>query len=85
MIYRRKPAPERKRQTPWKTFLQSHWDVSGAIDFTTIEVWTRGLDPRGLDFKNASGDNGVADTQGGAASPATADSTQIVLGVGPRR
>jgi transposase InsO family protein len=38
------PAPERKRQTTWKSFLQSHWDVLGAIDFTTIEVWTtRGL------------------------------------------
>jgi hypothetical protein len=36
------PAPERKRQTTWKTFLQSHWDVLGAIDFTTIEVWTTG-------------------------------------------
>jgi putative transposase len=38
------PAPERKRQSSWKTFLKSHWDVLGAIDFTTIEVWTkRGL------------------------------------------
>jgi len=36
------PAPERKRQTTWKTFIQSHWDVLGAIDFTTIEVWTTG-------------------------------------------
>jgi len=36
------PAPERKRQTTWKSFLQSHWDVLGAIDFTTIEVWTQG-------------------------------------------
>jgi len=36
------PAPERKRQTTWKTFLRSHWDVLGAVDFTTIEVWTRG-------------------------------------------
>ena len=36
------PAPERKRQTTWKTFIRSHWDVLGAIDFTTIEVWTRG-------------------------------------------
>jgi hypothetical protein len=38
------PAPERKRQTTWKTFIKSHWDVLAAIDFTTIEVWsTRGL------------------------------------------
>ena len=36
------PAPERKRQTTWKTFLKSHWDVLGAIDFTTVEVWTSG-------------------------------------------
>ena len=34
------PAPERKWQTTWKTFLKAHWDVLGAIDFTTIEVWT---------------------------------------------
>jgi transposase InsO family protein len=36
------PAPQRKRQTSWKTFIQSHWEVLGAIDFTTIEVWTKG-------------------------------------------
>jgi len=36
------PAPERKRQSIWKTFLQSHWDVLAAIDFTTLEVWTKG-------------------------------------------
>jgi hypothetical protein len=36
------PAPQRKRQTTWKTFIQSHWEVLGAIDFTTIEVWTKG-------------------------------------------
>ena len=35
-------APERKRRTTWKTFLKSHWDVLGAIDFTTVEVWTSG-------------------------------------------
>ncbi len=35
------PAPDRKRQTTWKTFLKSHWDVLAAIDFTTIEVWTK--------------------------------------------
>ena len=38
------PAPERKRKTTWKSFLRSHWDVLAAIDFTTVEVWTkRGL------------------------------------------
>jgi putative transposase len=36
------PAPERKRQTTWHAFLKAHWDVLAAIDFTTIEVWTRG-------------------------------------------
>ncbi len=36
------PAPDRKRQTTWKTFIKSHGDVLGAIDFTTIEVWTKG-------------------------------------------
>lgn len=35
------PCPERKKQTTWKAFLQAHWDVLAAIDFTTIEVWTK--------------------------------------------
>jgi putative transposase len=35
------PAPERKGSTTWKTFIQAHWDVLAAIDFTTIEVWTK--------------------------------------------
>jgi putative transposase len=35
------PAPERKKQTTWKAFLEAHWDVLAAIDFTTIEVWTK--------------------------------------------
>jgi len=33
------PAPERRRNTTWKTFLKAHWDVLAAVDFTTIEVW----------------------------------------------
>lgn len=38
------PAPDRKRQTSWKTFLNAHWDVLAAVDFTTVEVWSlRGL------------------------------------------
>jgi transposase InsO family protein len=37
-----KPAPDRKRQTRWATFLKAHWDVLAAIDFTTVEVWTKG-------------------------------------------
>jgi hypothetical protein len=36
------PAPAYKRQTTWRTFLQAHWDIQGAIDFTTIEVWMKG-------------------------------------------
>jgi putative transposase len=36
------PAPNRKRQTTWATFLKAHWDVLAAIDFTTVEVWTKG-------------------------------------------
>ena len=38
------PAPQRKKRTPWKTFLKAHWDVIAATDFFTVEVWTlRGL------------------------------------------
>lgn len=36
------PAPDRKRLTTWQTFLKAHWEVLGAIDFTTVEVWTKG-------------------------------------------
>jgi transposase InsO family protein len=36
------PAPDRQRQTSWKTFIKAHWDVLAAIDFTTVEVWTKG-------------------------------------------
>ena len=35
------PAPDRKRQSTWKSFLQAHWDVLVSVDFTTIEVWTK--------------------------------------------
>jgi transposase InsO family protein len=35
------PAPRRKRTTTWKTFIKAHLDVLAAIDFTTVEVWTR--------------------------------------------
>jgi transposase InsO family protein len=35
------PVPERKRQSTWATFLKAHWDVLGAVDFTTVEVWTK--------------------------------------------
>ena len=36
------PSDNRQRQTTWAIFLKSHWDVLAAIDFTTIEVWTKG-------------------------------------------
>jgi hypothetical protein len=34
------PAPERQKQTTWKEFLRTHWDVLAAADFFTVEVWT---------------------------------------------
>ena len=38
------PAPERSRKTTWKEFLSQHWEMIGATDFFTVEVWTgRGL------------------------------------------
>ena len=36
------PVPDRKWTGSWATFLKSHWNVLAAIDFTTVEVWTRG-------------------------------------------
>jgi len=36
------PVTDRKRSTSWSTFIKAHWDVLAAIDFTTIEVWTKG-------------------------------------------
>ena len=36
------PAPERRKRTPWKTFLKAHWDVLAAADFFTVEVLTLG-------------------------------------------
>jgi hypothetical protein len=34
------PAPERERKTTWAEFLKMHWEVLGATDFFTVEVWT---------------------------------------------
>ena len=34
------PAPERGQHTPWKTFLQAHWDGLAATDLFTVEVLT---------------------------------------------
>src|SRR6266700_211415 len=35
------PARERNRKTTWKEFLSRHWEVIVAVDFFSIEVWTR--------------------------------------------
>jgi putative transposase len=35
------PAPDRKRQSNWKSFLNAHWDVLASVDFTTVGVWTK--------------------------------------------
>ena len=34
------PVPERRQRTPWKTFLQAHWDGLAACDLFTVEVLT---------------------------------------------
>jgi len=36
------PAPDRKRTGSREIFLKAHWDVMASIDFTTVEVWTKG-------------------------------------------
>jgi len=35
------PTLERRKETTWKRFLKTHWDVIGAADFFTVEVWTK--------------------------------------------
>ena len=34
------PALERNQRTPWKTFLQAHWEGLAAADLFTVEVRT---------------------------------------------
>jgi putative transposase len=36
------PAPDRQRTGSWSTFLKAHRDVLASVDFTTVEVWTKG-------------------------------------------
>ena len=36
------PAPSRARRLSWATFMKAHWPNLAAIDFTTVEVWTKG-------------------------------------------
>jgi putative transposase len=35
------PAPTRRRTTSWVPFLKAHWDQLAALDFTTMEIWTK--------------------------------------------
>ena len=32
------PAFERSKRTPWRTFLNAHWETLAAADFFTFEV-----------------------------------------------
>jgi len=36
------PAPERRKRTPWSTFLKSHWECVAAADLFTVEIWSLG-------------------------------------------
>ena len=36
------PAPERERGGTWAAFLRTHWEVLGAADFFTVELWKWG-------------------------------------------
>ncbi|MES2693679.1 MAG: integrase core domain-containing protein [Verrucomicrobiota bacterium] len=36
------PATKRRRRTSWATFIKAHWPSLAAMDFTTVEVWTKG-------------------------------------------
>ena len=34
------PALERSHRATWKQFFKSHWELTGAADFLTVEVWS---------------------------------------------
>ena len=36
------PAPEREKTGTWAEFLRTHWEVLGAADFFTVELWKWG-------------------------------------------
>ncbi len=36
------PAPERRKRTPWSTFLKNHWECISAADLFTVEIWSLG-------------------------------------------
>ncbi|WP_144995320.1 integrase core domain-containing protein [Polystyrenella longa] len=35
------PVPDRPASMSWQTFLKAHWEAIFAVDFTTVEVWTK--------------------------------------------
>ena len=35
------PVPNRPASMSWQTFLKAHWEAIFAVDFTTVEVWTK--------------------------------------------
>ncbi|MCA9039986.1 MAG: integrase core domain-containing protein [Planctomycetaceae bacterium] len=35
------PSPDRPASMSWQTFLRAHWETIFAVDFTTVEVWTK--------------------------------------------
>jgi putative transposase len=35
------PAPERGKRMSWREFIRSHLEVLAAVDFFTVEVWTK--------------------------------------------
>ncbi|QDU82453.1 Integrase core domain protein [Polystyrenella longa] len=35
------PVPNRPASMSWQTFLKAHWETIFAVDFTTVEVWTK--------------------------------------------
>ncbi|MCA9039546.1 MAG: integrase core domain-containing protein [Planctomycetaceae bacterium] len=35
------PAPDRPASMSWQAFLKAHWEAIFAVDFTTVEVWTK--------------------------------------------
>ena len=37
------PAPERRRQLPWRVFLKAHWDTLRDVDLSTIFATVQGL------------------------------------------
>jgi len=83
------PAPERGKRTPWRTFLQAHWEGFAAADFLTVEVVTLGgrvryhvffvmrLKTRAVEIA------GIACQPTGAWSLRTARSSAIQGSVGP--